>query len=80
MVEEYIEHGPLDVFLRKNKGRIIVGWKITVATQLASALSYLVSFLWVGVGWVGSCGLEFLCTWSGTLGELILDISYGRLP
>ncbi|KAJ6654509.1 hypothetical protein lerEdw1_006816 [Lerista edwardsae] len=41
MVEEYIEHGPLDVFLRKNKGQIIVGWKITVATQLASALSYL---------------------------------------
>ncbi|XP_066469752.1 non-receptor tyrosine-protein kinase TYK2 isoform X1 [Tiliqua scincoides] len=41
MVEEYIEHGPLDVFLRKNKGRIIVGWKFTVAAQLASALSYL---------------------------------------
>ncbi|XP_020654344.2 non-receptor tyrosine-protein kinase TYK2 isoform X1 [Pogona vitticeps] len=41
MVEEYIEHGPLDVFLRKNKGRITVGWKFTVAAQLASALSYL---------------------------------------
>ncbi|KAH0628721.1 hypothetical protein JD844_010169 [Phrynosoma platyrhinos] len=41
MVEEYIEHGPLDVFLRKNKGRIMVGWKFTVAAQLASALSYL---------------------------------------
>lgn len=50
MIEEYIEHGPLDVFLRKNKGQIIVGWKITVATQLASALSYLVSFLmWMGL-------------------------------
>ncbi|XP_060619594.2 non-receptor tyrosine-protein kinase TYK2 isoform X1 [Anolis sagrei] len=41
MVEEYVEHGPLDVFLRKNKGRIMVGWKFTVAAQLASALSYL---------------------------------------
>uniref|UniRef100_A0A8D2L9L5 Tyrosine-protein kinase n=1 Tax=Varanus komodoensis TaxID=61221 RepID=A0A8D2L9L5_VARKO len=41
MVEEYIEHGPLDVFLRKNKGRITVGWKFTVAAQLASALTYL---------------------------------------
>ncbi|XP_032648277.1 non-receptor tyrosine-protein kinase TYK2 isoform X2 [Chelonoidis abingdonii] len=41
MVEEYIEHGPLDVLLRKEKGRVTVGWKITVAKQLASALSYL---------------------------------------
>uniref|UniRef100_A0A8C6YJ13 Tyrosine-protein kinase n=1 Tax=Naja naja TaxID=35670 RepID=A0A8C6YJ13_NAJNA len=41
MVEEFIEHGPLDVFLRNNKGRITVGWKFTIATQLASALSYL---------------------------------------
>ncbi|NWS78861.1 TYK2 kinase, partial [Crotophaga sulcirostris] len=41
MVEEFVEHGPLDVLLRKEKGRIAVGWKITVAKQLASALSYL---------------------------------------
>ncbi|NWX19438.1 TYK2 kinase, partial [Aegotheles bennettii] len=41
MVEELVEHGPLDVFLRREKGRISVGWKITVAKQLASALSYL---------------------------------------
>ncbi|KFO79730.1 Non-receptor tyrosine-protein kinase TYK2, partial [Cuculus canorus] len=41
MVEEFVEHGPLDVLLRKEKGRITVGWKITVAKQLASALSYL---------------------------------------
>ncbi|XP_074835700.1 non-receptor tyrosine-protein kinase TYK2 [Carettochelys insculpta] len=41
LVEEYIEHGPLDVLLRKEKGRVTVGWKITVAKQLASALSYL---------------------------------------
>lgn len=42
MVEEFVEHGPLDVLLRKEKGRISVGWKITVAKQLGSALSYLV--------------------------------------
>ncbi|NWR59948.1 TYK2 kinase, partial [Bucorvus abyssinicus] len=41
MVEEFVEHGPLDVLLRKEKGRVAVGWKITVAKQLASALSYL---------------------------------------
>ncbi|KAM8793876.1 non-receptor tyrosine-protein kinase TYK2 [Eudromia elegans] len=41
MVEEFVEHGPLDVLLRKEKGRVSVGWKITVAKQLASALSYL---------------------------------------
>ncbi|NXN33653.1 TYK2 kinase, partial [Nycticryphes semicollaris] len=41
MVEEFVEHGPLDVLLRKEKGRVNVGWKITVAKQLASALSYL---------------------------------------
>ncbi|NXG99047.1 TYK2 kinase, partial [Loxia leucoptera] len=41
MVEEFVEHGPLDVLLRKEKGRVSVGWKITVAKQLGSALSYL---------------------------------------
>uniref|UniRef100_A0A8C3GJW8 Tyrosine-protein kinase n=2 Tax=Cairina moschata TaxID=8855 RepID=A0A8C3GJW8_CAIMO len=41
MVEEFVEHGPLDVLLRKEKGRVTVSWKITVAKQLASALSYL---------------------------------------
>ncbi|KAM9514158.1 non-receptor tyrosine-protein kinase TYK2 [Guaruba guarouba] len=41
MVEEFVEHGPLDVLLRKEKGRVSVAWKITVAKQLASALSYL---------------------------------------
>ncbi|NWI39588.1 TYK2 kinase, partial [Picathartes gymnocephalus] len=41
MVEEFVEHGPLDVLLRKERGRVSVGWKITVAKQLGSALSYL---------------------------------------
>ncbi|NXO88601.1 TYK2 kinase, partial [Certhia brachydactyla] len=37
VVEEFVEHGPLDVLLRKEKGRVSVGWKITVAKQLGSA-------------------------------------------
>ncbi|KAL0992890.1 hypothetical protein UPYG_G00100610 [Umbra pygmaea] len=41
MVEEFVEFGPLDVFLRKEKARITPQWKFTVAKQLASALSYL---------------------------------------
>ncbi|XP_066449671.1 non-receptor tyrosine-protein kinase TYK2 isoform X1 [Eleutherodactylus coqui] len=41
MVEEFVEHGPLDVCLRKDKALISAGWKFTVARQLASALSYL---------------------------------------
>ncbi|NXN94957.1 TYK2 kinase, partial [Rhinopomastus cyanomelas] len=41
MVEEFVEHGPLDVLLRRERGRVTLAWKITVAKQLASALSYL---------------------------------------
>lgn len=42
MVTEYVEHGPLDVWLRRERGRVPVAWKMAVAQQLASALSYLV--------------------------------------
>ncbi|XP_029441138.1 non-receptor tyrosine-protein kinase TYK2 [Rhinatrema bivittatum] len=41
MVEEFVEHGPLDLALQKNKGQLSPAWKSTVAKQLASALSYL---------------------------------------
>ncbi|XP_012909622.1 non-receptor tyrosine-protein kinase TYK2 isoform X5 [Mustela putorius furo] len=41
MVAEYVEHGPLDVWLRREKGHVPVAWKVVVAQQLASALSYL---------------------------------------
>ncbi|XP_055008938.1 non-receptor tyrosine-protein kinase TYK2 isoform X2 [Boleophthalmus pectinirostris] len=41
LVEEYVEFGPLDVFLRKEKAQISSQWKLLVAQQLASALSYL---------------------------------------
>lgn len=43
MVEEYVEFGPLDVFLHKEKASVTPQWKFIVAKQLASALSYLVS-------------------------------------
>lgn len=43
MVEEFVEFGPLDVFLRKEKGSVNSQWKFIVAKQLASALNYLVS-------------------------------------
>ncbi|XP_054462902.1 non-receptor tyrosine-protein kinase TYK2 isoform X2 [Anoplopoma fimbria] len=41
MVEEFVEFGPLDVFLRKEKVSVTPQWKFIVATQLASALNYL---------------------------------------
>ncbi|XP_008281324.1 non-receptor tyrosine-protein kinase TYK2 isoform X2 [Stegastes partitus] len=41
MVEEYVEFGPLDVFLRKEKASVTPQWKFIVARQLASALNYL---------------------------------------
>lgn len=44
MVEEFVKFGPLDVFLRKQKAPVSAQWKFIVAMQLASALSYLVSF------------------------------------
>ncbi|KAM5238053.1 non-receptor tyrosine-protein kinase TYK2 [Ctenodactylus gundi] len=41
MVTELVEHGPLDVWLRRERGRVSVAWKVVVVQQLASALSYL---------------------------------------
>ncbi|KAM6957676.1 non-receptor tyrosine-protein kinase TYK2 [Aplochiton taeniatus] len=41
MVEEFVEFGPLDVFLHKEKAYVTPQWKFIVAKQLASALSYL---------------------------------------
>ncbi|XP_058513880.1 non-receptor tyrosine-protein kinase TYK2 isoform X2 [Ochotona princeps] len=41
MVTEFVEHGPLDVWLRRERGRVPMAWKVVVAQQLASALSYL---------------------------------------
>ncbi|KAM7371814.1 hypothetical protein PAMP_009024 [Pampus punctatissimus] len=41
MVEELVEFGPLDVFLRKERASVTPQWKFIVAKQLASALNYL---------------------------------------
>ncbi|NXJ96471.1 JAK3 kinase, partial [Corythaixoides concolor] len=43
MVQEYIRHGPLDLYLKKSQGdgRVTTGWKLQVAKQLAYALNYL---------------------------------------
>ncbi|XP_061761093.1 non-receptor tyrosine-protein kinase TYK2 isoform X2 [Nerophis ophidion] len=41
VVEEFVEFGPLDVFLRREKGKVTPGWKCIAAKQLASALNYL---------------------------------------
>lgn len=43
MVQEHVRHGPLDLYLRKHRGAVTTGWKLTVAKQLAYALNYLVS-------------------------------------
>uniref|UniRef100_A0A3Q2CA66 Tyrosine-protein kinase n=1 Tax=Cyprinodon variegatus TaxID=28743 RepID=A0A3Q2CA66_CYPVA len=41
MVEEYVQQGPLDVFIRRQQSPLSTRWKFQVAKQLASALSYL---------------------------------------
>ncbi|KAM9386359.1 tyrosine-protein kinase JAK1 [Pholidichthys leucotaenia] len=41
MVEEFVQHGPLDVFMKKQQTPLGTPWKFQVAKQLASALSYL---------------------------------------
>ncbi|NWW41491.1 JAK3 kinase, partial [Panurus biarmicus] len=41
MVQEHVRHGPLDLYLRKKRGAVATGWKLTVAKQLAYALNYL---------------------------------------
>ncbi|XP_048354993.1 tyrosine-protein kinase JAK1 [Sphaerodactylus townsendi] len=41
MVEEFVEFGPLDLFMHRNSDLLTTPWKFKVAKQLASALSYL---------------------------------------
>uniref|UniRef100_A0A672QKL7 Tyrosine-protein kinase n=1 Tax=Sinocyclocheilus grahami TaxID=75366 RepID=A0A672QKL7_SINGR len=41
LVREFVEFGPLDVFLHREKACVTPQWKFTVAKQLASALCYL---------------------------------------
>ncbi|KAK3567775.1 hypothetical protein QTP86_026462 [Hemibagrus guttatus] len=41
MVEEFVQHGPLDLFMRAHHAKLAPSWKFQVAEQLASILSYL---------------------------------------
>ncbi|PKK17884.1 hypothetical protein A306_00000141 [Columba livia] len=43
MVQEYVRYGPLDLYLKKNRGtgKVTTSWKLQVAKQLAYALNYL---------------------------------------
>ncbi|KAM6962594.1 tyrosine-protein kinase JAK1 [Aplochiton taeniatus] len=41
MVEEFVQLGPLDLFMRNRQSPLGTPWKFLVAKQLASALSYL---------------------------------------
>uniref|UniRef100_A0A671W3K5 Tyrosine-protein kinase n=1 Tax=Sparus aurata TaxID=8175 RepID=A0A671W3K5_SPAAU len=41
MVEECVQLGPLDLFMRRQKDPLSTPWKFQVAKQLAAALSYL---------------------------------------
>ncbi|KAL2097759.1 hypothetical protein ACEWY4_006966 [Coilia grayii] len=41
MVEEFLQYGPLDIFMQNNSSSLTPAWKFQVAKQLASALSYL---------------------------------------
>ena len=45
MVEEFVEGGPLDLFMHRKSDVLTTPWKFKVAKQLASALSYLVSYV-----------------------------------
>uniref|UniRef100_A0A673HNN1 non-specific protein-tyrosine kinase n=1 Tax=Sinocyclocheilus rhinocerous TaxID=307959 RepID=A0A673HNN1_9TELE len=41
MVEEFVQHGPLDLFMRNHRSELTPSWKFQVAEQLSSVLSYL---------------------------------------
>ncbi|XP_053549652.1 tyrosine-protein kinase JAK1 [Bombina bombina] len=41
MVEEFVDFGPLDLFMHRKSDVLTTPWKFKVAKQLASALSYL---------------------------------------
>uniref|UniRef100_A0A8C1L9X5 Tyrosine-protein kinase n=1 Tax=Cyprinus carpio TaxID=7962 RepID=A0A8C1L9X5_CYPCA len=41
MVEDFVQHGPLDLFMRNHRSELTPSWKFQVAEQLSSVLSYL---------------------------------------
>lgn len=42
MVQEYGKFGSLDTYLKRNKSRVNITWKLEVAKQLSWAMHYLV--------------------------------------
>lgn len=63
MVQEYVRYGPLDLYLKKNRGtgKVTTSWKLQVAKQLAYALNYLVSQCPLGHA---SCGSSMSSSYS----------------
>lgn len=59
MVQEFVEHGALDLYLKREKS-VSVSWKLDVAKQLASVLNFL-----VGQGCRGLMKQKRLNTWQG---------------
>lgn len=43
MVQEFVEYGALDLYLKRGRS-VSVSWKLDVAKQLASVLTFLVSW------------------------------------
>lgn len=44
MVQEFVEYGALDLYLKRGRS-VSVSWKLDVAKQLASVLTFLVSWM-----------------------------------
>uniref|UniRef100_A0A8C2JKW6 Tyrosine-protein kinase n=1 Tax=Cyprinus carpio TaxID=7962 RepID=A0A8C2JKW6_CYPCA len=55
MVEEFVQHGPLDLFMRNHRSELTPSWKFQVAEQLSSVLSYLVQYLSLNLTLFHSC-------------------------
>uniref|UniRef100_A0A8C1UHS3 Tyrosine-protein kinase n=1 Tax=Cyprinus carpio TaxID=7962 RepID=A0A8C1UHS3_CYPCA len=66
MVEEFVQYGPLDLFMRRQSTPLSTAWKFQVAKQLASALSYLEDKKLVH-GYV--CSKNILVARDGLVGE-----------
>lgn len=66
MVQEYGKFGSLDTYLKKNKSRVNITWKLEVAKQLSWAMHYLVPprRLWPERKEERRTGLITVCFWT----------------
>uniref|UniRef100_A0A8C1TDZ5 non-specific protein-tyrosine kinase n=1 Tax=Cyprinus carpio TaxID=7962 RepID=A0A8C1TDZ5_CYPCA len=71
MVEEFVQHGPLDLFMRNHRSELTPSWKFQVAEQLSSVLSYLVQYLSLNLTLFHSC-LHFVKYLDGNFGMVEL--------